>query len=76
MPGAEQSLETDFFSRRGIAIERTDRTKHSCSVLLTGPEGHYLEFLIEGPDNASDERLLGELSFLLVHSKAHGRRVR
>jgi hypothetical protein len=76
MPGAEQSLETDFFSRRGITIERTDRTKHSCSVLLTGPEGHYLEFLIEGPDNASDERLLGEFSFLLAHSKAHGRRVR
>jgi len=63
MPDLGQSLETDFFSRQGITIERTDRTKHGCSVLLTGPAGHHLEMLIEGPDRDTDQRLLGELLF-------------
>jgi hypothetical protein len=58
-----QSLETDFFSRRGISVKRTKRVEQGCSVLLTGPQAQRLRLKIEGPGYDSDERLLGELLF-------------
>jgi hypothetical protein len=58
-----QSLETDFFSRRGISVKRTKRVEQGCNVLLTGPAGQRLKLPIEGPGSDTDQRLLAELLF-------------